>query len=65
MNPLLFITQKMNLSKTKELIIKNLFWSLLGKTVNLIGGLLVGILVARYLGPEQYGLMNYVCTLWT
>lgn len=60
MNPLLFITQKMNLSKTKELIIKNLFWSLLGKTVNLIGGLLVGILVARYLGPEQYGLMNYV-----
>ncbi|MBQ8701382.1 MAG: flippase [Prevotella sp.] len=60
MNPLLYISRKMNLSQTKELIIKNLFWSLLGKTVNLLGGLLVGILVARYLGPEQYGLMNYV-----
>ena len=32
----------------------------MGKTINLIGGLFVGILVARYLGPEQYGLMNYV-----
>ena len=28
--------------------------------VNLFGGLLVGIIVARYLGPEQYGLMSYV-----
>lgn len=60
MNPLLYLTRRMNLSQTKELIMKNLFWSLLGKTVNLLGGLLVGILVARYLGPEQYGLMNYV-----
>ena len=31
-----------------------------GKIVNTAGTLLVGILVARYLGPEQYGLMNYV-----
>lgn len=31
-----------------------------GKIVNMAGTLLVGILVARYLGPEQYGLMNYV-----
>ena len=60
MNPLQFVTKRMSISKTKELILKNLFWSLLGKTINLIGGLFVGILVARYLGPEQYGLMNYV-----
>jgi O-antigen/teichoic acid export membrane protein len=32
----------------------------MGKVVNLVGGLLVGIFVARYLGPERYGLMNYV-----
>ena len=32
----------------------------MGKIVNLLGGLLVGVVVARYLGPEQYGLMNYV-----
>jgi O-antigen/teichoic acid export membrane protein len=32
----------------------------MGKIVSLFGGLLVGIIVARYLGPEQYGLMSYV-----
>ena len=52
--------QKLHLSNTKEAIAKNLFWAVLGKLVNLFGGLLVGIIVARFLGPEQYGLMNYV-----
>lgn len=31
-----------------------------GKMVNLFSSLVVGIIVARFLGPEQYGLMNYV-----
>ncbi|MBQ6203020.1 MAG: flippase [Prevotella sp.] len=52
--------RRLNLSKTKENIVKNLFWSVLGKIVNLLSGLIVGIIIARYLGPEQYGLMNYV-----
>lgn len=26
----------------------------------MLGALFVGILVARYLGPSDYGLMNYV-----
>lgn len=39
---------------------QNLFWSVVGKMVNLFSGLLVGIIVARYLGPTHYGLMNYV-----
>ena len=56
-------TGKLNLSKTKEVIIQNLFWSVLGKIVNLLGGLIVGIIVARYLGPEKYGLMNYVISI--
>lgn len=38
----------------------NIFWALLGKATNLLSGLVVGVIVARYLGPEQYGLMNYV-----
>lgn len=54
------ISQWLHLSKTKEAIMQNLFWSVLGKVVNLLSGLLVGIIVARYLGPEQYGLMDYV-----
>ncbi len=60
MKVLQHITSKLHLSETKEAIVQNLFWAVLGKIVNLCSGLLVGIIVARYLGPEQYGLMNYV-----
>lgn len=48
------------LSSTKRSVVKNVYWAVLGKVVNLVSALFVGILVARYLGPEQYGLMNYV-----
>lgn len=48
------------LSENKKKVFANLFWAMLGKVVNMAGALLVGILVARYLGPSQYGLMNYV-----
>jgi O-antigen/teichoic acid export membrane protein len=51
---------KLNLTKNRKKIVKNVFWAMLGKTINLLSALFVGILVARYLGPEQYGLMNYV-----
>ncbi len=54
------ILVRMHLSETKQKVIRNLFWAVMGKVVTLLGSLLVGIFVARYLGPEQYGLMNYV-----
>lgn len=54
------IKDKINLTPTKKVIAQNLFWAVLGKFINLLSGLIVGIIVARYLGPEQYGLMNYV-----
>lgn len=54
------IIDKFNLSPAKKKVIKNLIWAVVGKITTLLGGLLVGILVARYLGPQQYGLMNYV-----
>ena len=49
-----------NISDTKKQISQNIFWALLAKVVSMSSSLLVGILVARYLGPQQYGLMNYV-----
>lgn len=55
-----YIINKCNLSETQEKIVRNLFWAVLGKIVTLAGSLFVGIIIARYLGPEQYGLMNYV-----
>ena len=50
----------MNLSNSQKKIVSNVAWSLGGKAVNMASALFVGILIARYLGPESYGLMNYV-----
>lgn len=41
-------------------IMSNLIWATVGKVITLLNGLVIGIFVARYLGPEQYGLMNWV-----
>ncbi len=60
MSPFAAIIRHLHLSETKEAIVQNLFWAVMGKIISLFGGLLVGIIVARYLGPEQYGLMSYV-----
>lgn len=49
-----------NLSENRRKVLRNVGWALLGKVVSMIGVLFVGILVGRYLGPEKYGLMNYV-----
>ena len=45
------------LSDNRKKIFFNIFWAVTGKIVNMAGALFVGILVARYLGPSQYGLM--------
>lgn len=50
----------MKLTNTHKKIFSNVIWSLGGKIVSMASALFVGILVARYLGPEKYGLMNYV-----
>ncbi len=57
--------RRFHLSPTKAKIIKNVFWAVMGKVVTLLSTLLVGIFVARYLGPDQYGLMNYIISLVT
>lgn len=59
------IVKRLNLSDTKELVVRNVLWSLLGKIITLFGNLFVGIIIARYLGPTQYGLMNYVISFVT
>lgn len=54
------LLDKLRLSANRRKIVENVYWAVLGKVVNIICGLLVGIMVARYLGPDQFGLMNYV-----
>lgn len=57
------IINKFNISPIKAKILKNVFWAVIGKIVTLCSTFVVGIFVARYLGPEQYGLMNYVISI--
>lgn len=39
--------------------LKNTSWLMLGNVFQMAVGLFVGIYVARYLGPESFGLLNY------
>lgn len=58
-------TSRFNLTSNQKKIFKNVYWAVLGKIINILSGLFVGILVARYLGPKDYGLMNYVISYVT
>ena len=55
----------MKITSNQKTIFSNVAWSLGGKIINMASALLVGILVARYLGPENYGIMNYVISYVT
>jgi O-antigen/teichoic acid export membrane protein len=56
----IFAKKIMSLTENQKKILSNVAWAFAGKIVNMVSALFVGILVARYLGPEQYGIMNYV-----
>ncbi len=60
MNAVQRLIRKLHLSGTKAVIVENLYWSVVGKVAALLSSLLVGIIMARYLGPERFGLMSYV-----
>lgn len=51
------ITQKVSPDLRK--ITNNIGWLLIDQVLQMGLGLLVGVWVARYLGPEQFGLLNY------
>ncbi|GHW44142.1 Capsular polysaccharide biosynthesis protein CapF [Vibrio cholerae] len=46
-----------------NIIIKNSLWLILDKLLVLVGGVLVSILVARYLGPDDFGKITLGITL--
>ena len=47
----------------KNRVIQNVFWIVLGKVIQSVLALLIGSLTARYLGPANYGVINYVTSL--
>ena len=54
---------KYNISIDIRKIINNAGWLLFDKFARLVFGLLVGVWVARYLGPATYGDLAYVITM--
>jgi len=51
------------MSNTPNKYLSNSLWMLLEKSARIISGILVGVLVARYLGTAQYGLINYALSI--
>lgn len=43
----------------KNKVAKNAGWIIAGKVINMLLSFFVGLLTARYLGPNNYGLINY------
>lgn len=43
----------------KQKLLKNISWLFFDKIIRIFGGLIVGIWVARYLGPSDFGVLNY------
>lgn len=57
---------KSNINKiyrTFKLYIENTSWIILGKILQLSLGVLTSIIVARYLGPENFGILAYALSL--
>lgn len=52
--------QFININRFKNSVeIKNFSWLVSGKVIQMIISLVIGLLVARYLGPSNFGLINY------
>lgn len=49
--------------KSKKKIIFNSLWIITDKVIRMVGGLIVGIWFARYLGPYNFGAWNYSCSI--
>jgi O-antigen/teichoic acid export membrane protein len=49
----------------KNAQIRNILWMFIDKAFLLVGSFIVSVMVARYLGPENYGLISYGLALST
>lgn len=48
-----------------RLYLFNSFWMMAEQILRIISGVFIGIYIARYLGPEQYGVLSYVLAFAT
>ena len=54
-----FIRVRLEGRATLQKILANTGWLFIDKIIRMGVGLLVGVWIARYLGPAQFGLYNY------
>jgi PST family polysaccharide transporter len=54
-----FLRDRINGRNNLQAILSNSGWLFTDKILRLGVGLFVGVWIARYLGPEQYGLWNF------
>lgn len=54
-----FLRGRVKDSRALQKIITNIGWLLFDKALRMGVGLLVGVWIARYLGPGQFGILNY------
>lgn len=54
-----FLRSRLEGRDTLRRVFGNSFWLFCDQIVRMVAGLLVGVWVARYLGPENYGWLNY------
>ena len=55
-----FIWRKIEKNPELQKIVANMNWLFLDKVIQAVLGLVVGIWMARYLGPDQFGLLSFV-----
>jgi PST family polysaccharide transporter len=53
------------IDKIGRALLGNSLWLLVDKGLRLVVGLVVGVMVARYLGPERMGVWNYCIAIFT
>jgi polysaccharide transporter, PST family len=54
-----FLDIRQKITPAANKIIGNASWLVVDRLFRMIAGLIVGVWVARYLGPEKFGLLNY------
>src|SRR5690606_28504195 len=54
---------KLNLTVGQRKYIENTFWTFLTQGLRLGAGFFIGLWLARYLGPSDYGTFNYVVSV--
>src|SRR5882762_679248 len=58
------MNEKMRISEDTRAVISNIGWLSSDRLIRMGGAVLVGTVVARYLGPAQFGLLNLAIAIY-